>query len=108
MENTDTKAARLLTQGCVQVLACMPEHVTARVRGDHGIHDVNLSGGVWSCSCPALGWCSHLAAVYLVSVPRRDLGGGESGSRSMDAGDRPLSTSPSPILKHALTREYPG
>ncbi len=65
------KAARLLTDHRVFVRIAMPNHVVATIRGDHGIHSVDLTNGRWSCSCPCRRSCSHLEAVMFVTVPVR-------------------------------------
>jgi hypothetical protein len=63
------KAQRLLTTGHVFIRWSTPEVVAAAVRGDTGVHDVDLHSGRWSCSCAARVTCSHLQAVMLVTVP---------------------------------------
>ncbi len=63
------KASRLLADGAVHVHSADENHVSARVRGDSGIHDVNWQHGAWSCTCPACGpRCSHIAAVRQVTM----------------------------------------
>jgi uncharacterized Zn finger protein len=62
------KARQLVANGAVQVLTADENHVAARVRGRHGIFDVNRLGGRWSCTCPALGPCSHALAVRSVTT----------------------------------------
>jgi uncharacterized Zn finger protein len=68
-EAIEAKANRLLAEGRVFVRWSTPEIVSAVVRGDTGVHDVDLHSGRWSCSCPARTTCSHLTAVMLVTVP---------------------------------------
>ena len=68
-EDLEAKVDRLLTTGSVWIKWSTPEHVCAVVRGDHGVHDVDLHGGRWSCSCEARIECSHLKAVMRVTVP---------------------------------------
>ena len=68
-ETIEEKATRLLTTQKVHIRWSTPEHVCAVVRGDHGVHDVDLHNGRWSCSCEARVDCSHLKAVWLVTVP---------------------------------------
>jgi hypothetical protein len=72
-ESIEAKALRMLTTGAVHVKWCSPGHVCAAVRGDHGVHDVDLHSGRWTCSCPSRVECSHLEAVMAVTVPARDL-----------------------------------
>jgi len=70
MTDLEAKVNRLLADGRVFIRRCLPETVRAVVRGDTGVHDVDLHGGRWSCSCQARVTCSHLQAVWLVTVPR--------------------------------------
>jgi len=72
-ETLAAKVNRLLTDHRVRVKGCSPGTVTAVVRGDSGVHDVDLHAGRWSCSCAARVECSHLKAVMFVTVPPRDL-----------------------------------
>jgi hypothetical protein len=65
----ETKVARLLADGKVFVRWSTPEVVAAVVRGDAGIYEVRLDRGHWSCPCPARATCSHLRAVWRVTVP---------------------------------------
>jgi len=67
----ETKVARLLADGRVFIRWSTPEIVSAVVRGDAGIYDVRLDRGRWSCPCPARVTCSHLKAVWLVTVPTK-------------------------------------
>jgi len=68
-ENYASKALRLLAEGGVSVLRIEPSGVTAIVRGDSAaIYTVNFDGSRWSCSCPAIGRCSHAFAVQRVVV----------------------------------------
>ena len=69
-EQIEAKANRLLAGGRVFIRWSTPEIVSAVVRGDTGVHDVDLHSGRWSCSCPARRQtCSHLTAVMKVTVP---------------------------------------
>jgi hypothetical protein len=65
-ETTLEKAARLLVAGRLRVVEVEHGRVRASCRGDHGAYDLGGEGGVWSCSCPARGDCSHLRALRLV------------------------------------------
>ena len=66
----EAKANQLLADGRVFIRWSTPEVVAAVVRGDTGVHDVDLHSGRWSCSCEARVTCSHLTAVMRVTVPR--------------------------------------
>lgn len=68
-ETIEDKAARLLTAGNVHLVTVRPGVVVAHVAGDSGVWDVALQDGRWSCTCPAVRGCSHLEAVYLVTLP---------------------------------------
>ena len=68
-ETLEAKADRLLTSHRVYVRIAMPNHVVATIRGDHGIHSVDLTRGRWTCSRAARHGCSHLTAVMAVTVP---------------------------------------
>ena len=72
-ETVTDKASRLLTEHRVYVRLVVPEVVRAAVRGDSSVYDVDLRQGRWSCTCPVRhGDCSHLVAVYAVTVPERE------------------------------------
>ena len=63
-----SKAHRLLVAGRLELRHVDGHGVTAVCRGDHGTYDVRLTGGRWECSCAAVGRCSHVEAVRLVTV----------------------------------------
>lgn len=65
----ENKVPRLLADGQVYIKWCTPEVVVGVVRGDGGVYDVRLDRGRWSCPCAARATCSHLRAVWLVTVP---------------------------------------
>jgi len=67
-EDADTKARRLVAADQVQVLFADEHRIVARVRGDHGIYDLEWDRGDWSCTCAARGACSHIEAVHLVTL----------------------------------------
>lgn len=57
------KAARLVVDGRVQARGCA---AIFRVQGDSDTYTVAVGDDWHSCSCPAVGVCSHiLAAMYL-------------------------------------------
>jgi hypothetical protein len=71
-EDVETKAARLLREQRVHVTLIEGERVEARVTGDHSTYTTGYdSRRGWYCECPALGACSHLRGVVLVTTPRR-------------------------------------
>lgn len=78
-ENAAIKARRLLTEGRVRVLSASEAdgYISAEVRGDSSASyacGYEPDGGGWYCGCPALGRCSHIAALQLITVlEQRDL-----------------------------------
>lgn len=68
-ENAHDKAKRLLAEGRVVITRVEGTHIDATVRGDSAsFYSVRHRSGSWSCSCPALGPCSHRLAVQLITV----------------------------------------
>ena len=73
-ESVEVKAARYLREGRLTVLHRDGDHVTAECVGDTGTYQVGHDPdrpGVWHCSCPSAGRCSHVTALMLVVVPTR-------------------------------------
>lgn len=68
-ENVETKARRYLIEGRLQVTHVNPHAIKATCRGTEQIHQLGYRDGSWSCSCPAKGRCSHIAALQLVTLP---------------------------------------
>jgi len=68
-ETVDDKATRLLAERRLRILWATDEALSARVRGDSGVHDIHWSRSRgWSCSCPCRQRCSHLIAVGSITV----------------------------------------
>ena len=68
-ETIDAKATRLLAERRLHILWVTDEALSARVRGDTGVHDIHWSRPVgWSCSCPCRHRCSHVTAVCAVTM----------------------------------------
>jgi uncharacterized Zn finger protein len=67
-ESVEVKGRRYLTEGRVVVEAVDPRRIVATVRGSGAIHTVAYEPGGWCCTCEALGRCSHLVALQLVTV----------------------------------------
>jgi hypothetical protein len=67
------KAMRLLIQGRLRVLRVDVDFIAAECRGDSGeVYRLGWRGQRWTCSCPAMTDCSHLAALWAVcAVSRR-------------------------------------
>jgi hypothetical protein len=68
-EDFRTKAQRLLGEGRLTVQAVTGKEIRVTCRGDSGeVYRVGYSRGGWSCDCAALGRCSHLQALMLVTI----------------------------------------
>jgi uncharacterized Zn finger protein len=68
-ENAYAKARRLLAEGRVTVQFVGDHEIRAHVRGGTAeVYAVTWSPDGWACSCPALGRCSHVRAVQLVTL----------------------------------------
>lgn len=80
-ENAHDKGRRLLTEGRLVVTAVSERHVSARCRDDSGeIYTLAADHRGYSCSCPAIGQCSHLVALMLVTLkPLPTRGPGPNG-----------------------------
>ena len=69
-EDAMTKARRLLGEGRVVITRVDGRDVAALVRGDSAeIYSVTHHAGIWACDCAALGRCSHVQALMLVTLP---------------------------------------
>lgn len=67
-EDAAAKGRRLLAEGRL-IVTHVGTEISGRCRGDSGeIHAVGHVTGKWYCSCPALGRCSHLIALQLVTL----------------------------------------
>jgi uncharacterized Zn finger protein len=89
-ETVTGKAARYLAEGHVTIVRVDGDLVDARVRGDSGTYMVRHDPAGWWCSCPALGRCSHVVAVKLVTIVTTERDDrGAPVSRGPDAGPPP-------------------
>jgi uncharacterized Zn finger protein len=71
-ENAAVKARRLVAEGRVVVTVARGRRIRAVVRGDSGaVYEILHDRGSWLCPCPAVGVCSHVQAVQLVTAPVR-------------------------------------
>jgi hypothetical protein len=81
-EDAQTKAARLAGSGRCIVRRVADDSIVANVRGDSAmVYIVTWSPAGWSCSCAALGRCSHIRAVQLVTLEPLPVGGPGGGDR---------------------------
>jgi hypothetical protein len=68
-EDAQTKARRLVSEGRVTIRRIGDDLIVAHVRGDEAeVYVVTWDPDGWSCGCPALGRCSHVRAVQLVTL----------------------------------------
>jgi uncharacterized Zn finger protein len=75
-EDAQTKARRLVAEGRVTIRRVSDDAIVANVRGDSAmVYIVTWSPAGWSCSCPAIGRCSHTRAVQLVVLEPLPVGG---------------------------------
>jgi hypothetical protein len=68
-ESAFVKGRRLLVEGRLVVRSAGPAGIRALCRSDSGeFYRLGTDNGSWQCSCPAVGRCSHLVALQLVTV----------------------------------------
>ena len=68
-ENAGLKARRLLADVRLRVCRAGGSGIEAQCWGDSAErYELGFREGRWFCSCPALGRCSHLVALMLVTV----------------------------------------
>ena len=72
-ESIESKARRYLGEGRLVVTRVLGDQVDAVCQGKTGTYDLGHSPGRgWWCSCPVrTDRCSHLAALWLVTIRRR-------------------------------------
>jgi hypothetical protein len=79
-EEARSKARRLLAEGRLTIRAVGTDVILARVRGESAREYLVTSDPAgWDCSCDAVGHCSHVLAVRLVTLEpdhRHGWGGG--------------------------------
>jgi uncharacterized Zn finger protein len=68
-ENAAAKGRRYVAEGRLIVEHVGAGEVRARCRGGGAVYRLGFKNGRWSCTCPALGRCSHLCALGLVTAP---------------------------------------
>lgn len=68
-ENATVKATRYLVSGRLVVERVTDREIHARCRGDRGeVYTLGYRRGGWLCSCPARSDCSHLLALWRVTL----------------------------------------
>jgi hypothetical protein len=72
-ETVEAKARRYLTEGRLVVTRVLGDRVAAVCQGETGSYDLgHTPGRGWFCSCPVrTDRCSHLAALWLVTIRKR-------------------------------------
>ncbi len=71
-ENAESKSRRYLGEGRLTVEHVDARRVEATCRGSGAVYAVAWTlGEGWTCSCPALGRCSHRLALMAVVVRER-------------------------------------
>ena len=72
-ETVAAKSIRYLAEGRLTVTRRDGERVEATCTGSDGtVYDLGHQPdrpGVWTCTCPAMGRCSHTTALRLVIIP---------------------------------------
>lgn len=67
-----SKASRLLIDGRLLIERVDRLFVKASCRGDSGeVYKLGWDGARWFCNCEARGDCSHLRALWMVTVRPR-------------------------------------
>ena len=68
-ENKADKGSRMLVQGRLTVTKVDGDRVVAECKGDSGeVYELGFDNGHWFCSCLARTDCSHLSALWRVTV----------------------------------------
>jgi uncharacterized Zn finger protein len=67
-ENAQAKGLRYLVEHRLTVLRVDRERVEAECRGGGAVYRLEHAKGAWSCTCPAKTTCSHLYALWAVTV----------------------------------------
>ncbi len=69
---TYAKANRLLTDKRVKLFGHETNTADAFVQGDHGNYFVAGDDHGWTCTCPAVGTCSHIIATEALVAQTAD------------------------------------
>ena len=67
-ENAEAKGRRYLVEGRLVVEHVAGGEIRAHCRGAGAAYQLGRNRGRWYCDCPALGRCSHLVALGLVTA----------------------------------------
>ncbi len=67
-ENAEAKGRRMVTEGRLLITLVDAQRIEARCRGNGELYRVGFTPDGWACTCPALGKCSHIVALQLVTI----------------------------------------
>ena len=67
-ESKADKGLRYIREGRLTVTRVDGDRVMAECRGTNAIYELGFENGHWTCSCPARYDCSHLSALWRVTV----------------------------------------
>lgn len=67
-ENAEAKGRRYLLEGRLLVELVDAQAIRARCRGNGKVYRLGYDAERWYCDCPAIGACSHLVALRLVTA----------------------------------------
>jgi uncharacterized Zn finger protein len=79
-ESVPAKARRLLAEARLTIRRVDGPVIAAECRGDSAsVYRLGYDRGRWYCGCPAVGRCSHVAALMLVTLtPTYDSANGKA------------------------------
>ena len=66
-ENKEAKARRYLCEGRLIVTAVDSSSIEATCRGGGDVYALGCDRGYWWCGCSAVGECSHVVALKLIT-----------------------------------------
>jgi len=68
-EDAATKGRRLLVEARLSIVQVGGGTISARCRSDSAeVYSLGFDKGHWFCNCDAVGRCSHLIALQLVTL----------------------------------------
>lgn len=70
---TYAKANRYLTEHRVVLLVHRPTGAMAHCTGDHGTYFIAGNDNGWTCTCPAVGTCSHIIATEALTYQQNSI-----------------------------------
>lgn len=67
-EDAGTKGARYVAEGRLTVTRVDDHEIAATCKGRGEVWSLGYKRGGWHCSCPVRGACSHLHALWCVTI----------------------------------------